>query len=118
MVTSLKLSESCLKLQQKFSCPFVCYLLFNPIVILGGRKLKVRPAEYDSVDDDDDIPPAPAVLAVPTPRRTRQGDSGKHVTRTRTEKAECRQDWQSYMESFRSEINLFLQENSEAKLNC
>ena len=80
--------------------------------------MKVRPAEYDSVDDDDDIPPAPAVLAVPTPRRTRQGESGKRVTRTRTEKAECRQDWQSYMESFRSEINLFLQENSEAKLNC
>ena len=69
----------------------------------------MRPAEYDSVDDDDDIPPAPAVLAVPTPRRTRQGESGKHVTR---------QDWQRYMESFQSEINLFLQENSEAKLNC
>ena len=122
MVTSLKLSKSCPKSQRKFSCPVVCYFLFNPIIILGRRKLKVRPAEYDSIDDDDDIPPAPAVLAVPvpvpTPRRTRRGVSGKRVTRTQTEKAERRQDWQRYMESFRSEIHLLLQENSEAKLNC
>ena len=55
---------------------------------------------------------------MPTPRRTRQGVSGKRIHRSKAGRAERSQDWQRFMESFRNDINSFMQENSDSKLNC